>query len=132
MTGLGGPAHLVEMDGKQPIQCSNGGGQAFSVETELPIPMTESWHLRMEELMEARRKSLWGTRIERSTCARGSLCSALGFPSDKVEDASHLVVTNLGFVYCVCVKTGSTPMNSRVRSYFTRRTLASLYVVHPC
>ena len=30
------------------------------------------------------------------------------------------------------VKTGSTPMNSGVRSYFNGRTLASLYVVCPC
>ena len=86
---------------------------SFSVETEPPIPTTDSiaslirlrrlnlWHLRMEELMDARLKSLQGASAEKEYQCKKIVALCTGIPVDKVEDVSRLVVVNLGLVHCV-------------------------------
>ncbi|KAH0836726.1 apses-domain-containing protein [Lanmaoa asiatica] len=71
---------------------------SFSVETEPPIPTTDSvaslirlrrlnmWHLRMEELMEARLKSLQGASAEKEYQCKRIVALCTGIPVDKVED----------------------------------------------
>lgn len=85
---------------------------SFSVETEPPIPTTDAvaslvrlrrlnlWHLRMEELMEARLKSLQGASAEKEYQCKKIVALCTGIPVDKVEEVSRLVV-NSGRVHCV-------------------------------
>ena len=86
---------------------------SFSVETEPPIPTTDSlaslirlrrlnmWHMRMEELMETRLKSLQGASAEKEYQCKKIVSLCTGIPIDKVEDVSRLVVVNLEPVHCV-------------------------------
>lgn len=86
---------------------------SFSVEIEPPIPTTDSiaslirlrrmnmWQLRMEELMEARLKSLQGASAEKEYQCKRIVALCTGTPVDKVEDVSRLVVVNLELVHCV-------------------------------
>lgn len=86
---------------------------SFSVETEPPIPTADSiaslirlrrlnmWQLRMEELMEARLKSLQGASAEKEYQCKKIVALCTGIPVDKVEDVSRLVVVNLEPVHCV-------------------------------
>ncbi|KAG8221006.1 apses-domain-containing protein [Butyriboletus roseoflavus] len=71
---------------------------SFSVETEPPIPTSDSvtslirlrrlntWHLRMEELMEARLKSLQGASAEKEYQCKKIVALCTGIPVDKVQD----------------------------------------------
>ncbi|EGO22380.1 hypothetical protein SERLADRAFT_371837 [Serpula lacrymans var. lacrymans S7.9] len=71
---------------------------SFSVETEPPIPTTDSvaslvrlrrlkiWHLRMQELMQARLKSLQGASAEKEYQCKKIVALCTGVPIDKVED----------------------------------------------
>ncbi|KAF8548942.1 apses-domain-containing protein [Imleria badia] len=71
---------------------------SFSVETEPPIPTTDSiaslirlrrlnmWQMRMEELMEARLKSLQGASAEKEYQCKRIVALCTGIPVDKVED----------------------------------------------
>lgn len=86
---------------------------SFSVETEPPIPTTDSvaslirlrrlnmWHLRMEQLMEARLKSLQGASAEKEYQCKKIVALCTGIPADKVQDVSDSVVVNLELVRCV-------------------------------
>lgn len=86
---------------------------SFSVETEPPIPTTDSlaslirmrrlnmWYLRMEELMEGKLKSLQGASAEKEYQCKKIVSLCTGIPVDKVEDVSRLVVVNLELVHCV-------------------------------
>jgi len=77
----------------------------FNVETEPPIPTTDSvaslirltrlkmWHLRMEQLMEARLRSLQGASAEKEYQCKKIVAVCTGIPIDKVEDMlENLVV----------------------------------------
>ncbi|KAI5999332.1 apses-domain-containing protein [Pisolithus orientalis] len=77
----------------------------FSVEMEPPIPATDSvaslirlrrlktWHVRMEELMEERLKSLQGASAEKEYQCKRIVALCTGIPIEKVEDMlENLVV----------------------------------------
>lgn len=93
---------------------------SFSVETEPPIPTTDSiaslmrlrrlnmWHMRMEEMMEARLKALQGASAEKEYQCKKIVALCTGIPIDKVEDVSGLVVVNLelGHIVYTCSDAG--------------------------
>lgn len=77
----------------------------FNVEVDPPVPTTDSqatlirlqrskaWHLRMEELMEARLRSLQGASAEKEYQCKKIVALCTGIPIDKVEDMlEHLVI----------------------------------------
>ncbi|KAI6164609.1 apses-domain-containing protein [Pisolithus thermaeus] len=77
----------------------------FNVETEPPIPTTDSvaslirlrrlktWHVRMEELMAERLKSLQGASAEKEYQCKRIVALCTGIPIEKVEDMlDNLVV----------------------------------------
>lgn len=89
---------------------------SFNVEVEPPIPTADSpanlirlrrlktWHVRMEELMEARLKSLQGASAEKEYQCKRIVALCTGIPIDKVEDVSRLAVVRLvciSFIYLV-------------------------------
>lgn len=73
---------------------------SFSVEAEPPMPTSDSlaslirlrrlkmWHLRAEELMKARLKSLQGASAEKEYQCKKIVALCTGIPIDKVEDVS--------------------------------------------
>jgi hypothetical protein len=96
---------------------------SFSVDAEPPIPMNDSvaslirlrrlkmWHLRMEELMKTRLKSLQGASAEKEYQCKKIVALCTGIPIDKVEDVStplshdsHILMFGV-FAFCRCWKT---------------------------
>ncbi|KAH7890817.1 apses-domain-containing protein [Phlebopus sp. FC_14] len=78
---------------------------SFNVEIEPPIPTADSvaslirlrrlktWHIRMEELMQARLRSLQGASAEKEYQCKKIVALCTGIPVDKVEDMlENLVV----------------------------------------
>lgn len=73
---------------------------SFNVDPEPPIPTTDSlqnlirlrrlkqWHLRMEDLMNARLKSLQGASAEKEYQCKKIVALCTGIPIDKVEEVS--------------------------------------------
>ncbi|KAF8159447.1 transcription factor [Crassisporium funariophilum] len=71
---------------------------SFSVDSEPPLPTTDSiasliklrrlkmWHMRMEELVKARLKSLQGASAEKEYQCKKIVALCTGLPIDKVED----------------------------------------------
>ena len=76
----------------------------FTVEIDPPIPTADTaaslirlrrlkmWHVRMEELLEARLKSLQGASAEKEYQCKRIVALCTGIPIDKVEDVSRSVV----------------------------------------
>lgn len=77
---------------------------SFSVDAEPPMPTGDSvaslirlrrlkmWHLRMEELMKARLKSLQGASAEKEYQCKKIVALCTSIPIDKVEDVSAPVL----------------------------------------
>jgi regulatory protein SWI6 len=73
---------------------------SFTVDAEPPVPSTDSvanlirlrrlklWHLRMEELMKARLKTLQGASAEKEYQCKKIVALCTGMPIDKVEEVS--------------------------------------------
>lgn len=83
----------------------------FNVEIDPPIPTADTaaslirlrrlkmWHIRMEELLEARLKSLQGASAEKEYQCKRIVALCTGIPIDKVEDVSRSVVVRLMGLY---------------------------------
>lgn len=75
---------------------------SFNVDAEPPMPNTDSlqsfirlrrlqmWHMRMEELMQQRLKSLQGASAEKEYQCKKIVALCAGIPIDKVEDVCLL------------------------------------------
>lgn len=75
---------------------------SFSVGSEPPLPTTDSvasliklkrlklWHMRMEELVKARLKSLQGASAEKEYQCRKIVALCTGLPIDKVEEVGNI------------------------------------------
>ena len=109
----GGPAFQWRGPSSTMVGVAGSMDISFSVETEPPIPTTDSlaslirlrrmnlWYKRMEELMEARLKSLQGASAEKEYQCKKIVSLCTGIPVDKVEDVSYLVMVNLELVCCI-------------------------------
>ncbi|KAF8141533.1 apses-domain-containing protein [Boletus edulis] len=94
----GGPAFQWRGPSSTIVGVAGSMDISFSVETDPPIPTTDSiaslirlrrlnmWQLRMEELMEARLKSLQGASAEKEYQCKKIVALCTGIPVDKVED----------------------------------------------
>lgn len=96
----------------------------FNVEVDPPVPTTDSqatlirlqrskaWHLRMEELMEARLRSLQGASAEKEYQCKKIVALCTGIPIDKVEDVSRRLakwMTLFLFTSCAYHPDAGTP-----------------------
>lgn len=101
----GGPAFQWRGAGSTMAGVAGSMDVPFNVETEPPIPTTDSvaslirlrrlktWHVRMEELMEERLKSLQGASAEKEYQCKRIVALCTGIPIEKVEDMlDNLVV----------------------------------------
>jgi len=103
---------------------------SFSVDSEAPLPAQDlvasliklrrmkMWHVRMEELINARLKSLQGASAEKEYQCKKIVALCTGLPLDKVEDVSWL----LGYVLTCsqhsfrCLKTWSLRLRVSLKS----------------
>jgi hypothetical protein len=103
---------------------------SFSVDSEAPLPAQDlvatliklrrmkMWHVRMEELINARLKSLQGASAEKEYQCKKIVALCTGLPLDKVEDVSWL----LGYVWTCsqhsfrCLKTWSLRLRVSLKS----------------
>ena len=75
---------------------------SFSLDSEPPLPTTDSvaslirlrrlklWHMRMEELVMARLKSLQGASAEKEYQCKKIVALCTGLPIDKVEEVGDI------------------------------------------
>ena len=75
---------------------------SFSVDSEPPLPTTDSvasliklrrlrlWHMRMEELVQARLKGLQGASAEKEYQCKKIVALCTGLPIDKVEEVGDI------------------------------------------
>ncbi|PPQ98248.1 hypothetical protein CVT26_003419 [Gymnopilus dilepis] len=93
-----GPAFQYRGPGSTMIGIAGSVDISFSVDSEPPLPTTDSvasliklrrlkaWHVRMEELVEARLKGLHGASAEKEYQCKKIVALCTGLPIDKVED----------------------------------------------
>ncbi|KAI6041282.1 apses-domain-containing protein [Pisolithus marmoratus] len=100
----GGPAFQWRGTGSTMTGMTGTMDIPFNVDMEPPVPTTDSvaslirlrrlkaWHVRMEELMEERLKSLQGASAEKEYQCKRIVALCTGIPIEKVEDVSGLAV----------------------------------------
>lgn len=107
-----GPAFQYRGPSSTMIGIAGSVDISFSVDSEPPLPTTDSpatliklrrlraWHIRMEQLVEARLKGLQGATAEKEYQCKKIVALCTGLPIDKVEDVSKDLVNYDTNSYC--------------------------------
>ena len=99
-----GPAFQYRGTSSTMIGVGGSVDVSFSLDSEPPLPTTDSvasliklrrlrlWHMRMEELVKARLKSLQGASAEKEYQCKKIVALCTGLPIDKVEEVDIFLI----------------------------------------
>lgn len=107
----GGPAFQWRGPNSTMIGKTGAMEISYNVETEPPSPTGDSvsslirlrrlrsWHMRVEDLMQLRLRSLQGASADKEYQCKKVVALCTGIPVDKVEDVSGLITECTVFIY---------------------------------